>query len=148
MDTIPDREFLEIFNRVCDWVRYGRVRNPEEARARMRRVLRIMRRAVKTSKKRSTKIKWRAHHNRMRTLYRKGFNECLWNEAINAPNSIYGLTLAYGREKALRILKLRVAKRLGPMVRIERVGRRARLRFKRYLPAKRSPKGKGMRWMP
>jgi len=141
-ETIPDAAFLEIFDRLCQYVRLGRTRSPGEIQRRMNRILKLMRKGIEVAKKPKTQKRWRGRYVNLRTLYRKKFSERIWREAVENPDSIYGLTLDYGYDRAQRILRARSRKRLGRLRKLRRTGRRRRTKAEREREISRKHRGR------
>ena len=118
MDSIPDYEFIEIFIRLSRTVRFGRSRSPQEIKHRIKRILNLQKKAYQTAKKRSTVRKYRSDFIHLRTLYRHGIHDRIWEEAVRNPGGIVELTLLYGRDKARKIKLERERKRMGRMRRL------------------------------
>ena len=118
MDKIPDDEFIEIFDRVSIDVHFGRCRSPQDVKDRIKRVLSLQKKAYQTAKKRTTVRKYRREYTHLRNLYRHGFPDRIWEEAVRNPGGIVDLTLDYGREKARKIKLGRERRRIGSLRRI------------------------------
>ena len=121
MDTIPDGEFLALFHRINKYVRLGRVRNPDDIRKRIRRILELQRKAYRTAKRSSTIRKYRRDFVHLRVLYRKHIERRIWNEAVENPGGLYDLTLDYGYANARRILIERATRRRMKLLRMRRL---------------------------
>lgn len=100
MGSIPPDEFLQIFDRLCQQVRLGRVRSPRHIRKRIKRVLDLQRMAIRKAKRGSTQRKFRRDFNHLRTLYRNHVENRIWDEAVDNPGGIIDETLDYGYAKA------------------------------------------------
>jgi len=120
MDTLPDYEFIEIFDRVSQDVRFGRSYSLKVVKKRMRRILRLQKQASQIARKQSTRRMFRTRYRFLRTLYRHGFPERVWEEAVRNPGGIIDLTLDYGREKARKIKLERERSRFGRLRRYRR----------------------------
>lgn len=118
MDTLPDYEFIEIFDRVSQVVHFGRSYSLQEVQKRIKRILKLQKQAYQTAKRRSTVRRYRTDYRLLRTLYRHGFPERIWDEAERNPGGIIDLTLRYGRDNARKIKLERERKRFGSLRRI------------------------------
>ena len=127
-DSIPPDEFIQIFHRLCHYVRLGRVRNRGEIRDRMRRILTLMKRGYQTAKRGSTVKKFRSKYVQLRTLYRVRIDRRIWEEAQENPGSIFDLTLDYGYNNAQRIALASSRERMGELRRLRRTKPRRRRR--------------------
>ena len=115
MDKIPPDKFIELFKRLSETVRLGRVRNPRDIRKRMKRVLDWYRHAYTVAKRASTIVKYRVKYKRLRILYRGRIERRIWQEKEANPEGMVGLTLDYGFDNAQEILKEGVRRRAGRM---------------------------------
>ena len=118
MDSIPDYEFIKIFERVSRQVHFGRCRSPQDVKNRIKRILNLYKKAIQNARKQSTVRKYRSNFIHLRTLYRHGLHRRIWEEAANNPGGIVDLTLRYGRDKARKIKLERERKRLGRLRRL------------------------------
>ena len=118
MDTIPDDEFIEIFERVSRTVHFGRSRSPQDVKNRIKRILRLQKKAYQTAKRQSTVKRFRSDYVHLRTLYVHGLHGRIWDEAVKDPGGLIDLTLDYGREKADKIMLERERKRRGKLRRV------------------------------
>jgi hypothetical protein len=112
---IPDREFIEIFDRVSKVVHFGKCTNPKEVKRRIKHVLDMQRQAYRTAKRSSTAKKFRGDYNKLRTLYKHDLHERIWDEAVKDPGGIVDLTLDYGYERAQKIKLERERRRRGKL---------------------------------
>ena len=120
MDSIPPDEFLGIFHGIAQVVRLGRVRNPNEIRQRIRRILSMQRHASRNAKRSSTRRKFRVKHHRLRTLYRHDIDKRIWDEAVANPGGIIDETLDYGYAKAQARALERARQSAGKLTRYRR----------------------------
>ena len=118
-DSIPPDKFIELFDRLAHHVRLGRVRNPQEIRGRIKRILGMLKQGYKTAKRGSTIKKFKADYIHLRTLYRHHIEKTIWREARENPDGIIDLTLDYGYDRAKRIVVEREKRRRG---RLRRAG--------------------------
>jgi len=118
LDSIPDYEFIEIFDRVSKVVHFGRSRSLKDVKNRIKRILNLQKKAYQTAKRRSTVRKYRSDYIHLRTLYRHEFPERIWDEAVKNPGGIVDLTLDYGYDKAQQIKLERERKRRGQLRRV------------------------------
>ena len=115
MDSIPPDEFLGIFHGIAQVVRLGRVRNPNEIRQRIRRILSMQRHASRNAKRSSTRRIYRGKYNRLRQLYRHDIQNRIWDEAVANPGGIIDETLDYGYAKAQTRALERARQRAGKL---------------------------------
>ena len=120
METLPDYEFIEIFDRVSQVVHFGRSYSLKVVKKRIKRILRLQKKAYQTAKKSSTVRKYRTDYRLLRTLERHGFADRIWEEAVRNPGGIVDLTLDYGRDKATKIKLERERGRFGNLRRYRR----------------------------
>lgn len=120
VDNIPPDHFLELFERIAEHVRLGRVRNPEDIKKRISRILKLQRQAYQTAKRGSTIKKYRGDYVHLRTLYRHNVHKRIWNEAVENPGGIVDLTLDYGYDNAKRIRLEESRRRAGKLRRLRR----------------------------
>ena len=118
MKTIPDYEFIEIFDRVSRDVHFGRCRSPQDVKNRIKRILNLKKKGYQSAKRQSSGRKCRSEFIHLRTLYRHGIADRIWEEAVTNPGGIVELTLLYGRENARKIMLERERRRRGRMRRI------------------------------
>ena len=118
-DSIPPDKFMELFDRLSEHVRLGRVRSPQEIRGRIRHVLNLLKQGYKTAKRGSTIKKFKADYIHLRTLYRHHIEKRIWREAAENPDGLIDLTLDYGYDRAKRIVLEREKRRRG---RLRRAG--------------------------
>lgn len=118
MDTLPDDEFIEIFDRVSQRVALGRSQSAKDVDNRVKRILKLQKLAYQTAKKRSTVRRYRTDYRLLRTLRRHGFADRAWGIAESDPGGIVDLTLRYGRDKAKKIKLERERRRMGRLRRI------------------------------
>lgn len=112
MDSIPDREFLEIFNRISEIVNFGGSKNPQEVKNRIKRVLKKQRERYQAAKRRSTFRKYKRGYSHLGNLYRNGFHSRIWKEAVNNPDGYIDLVLRYGNVRARKIMQERKRMRM------------------------------------
>ena len=118
MDTVPPEVFIGIFHRLCGHVRLGRVRNPQDIKKRIRRILGMLKQGYKTAKKRSTVRNFRTDYQHLRMLYRHDVHRRIWNEAVENPGGLIDLTLDHGYDKAKKIVLEREKRRKGKLRRV------------------------------
>ena len=118
-DSIPPDKFIELFDRLSERVRLGRVRNPQEIRQRIKHVLNLLKQGYKTAKRGSTINKFQSDYKHLRTLYRHHIEKRIWKEAQENPDGIIDLTLDYGYDRAKNIMLERERRRRG---RLRRAG--------------------------
>ena len=127
MDSIPDRQFMDIFDRVTEYIDLKGCNTPEDIEERMRWATKFMRTIRRKAKKKSTKRKWRTMLKLMYTLRREGvpakspklkgktrvgFQTRVMEEVMLHPRRAIALTLTYGKKRALRILRERARRRM------------------------------------
>lgn len=110
MDTIPDVELIEIFDRFTRWVSMRGANSPRKLNKRINRVMKLMRLAMMNAKRSRTVTLYRNRYNNMRKLKRHGIVDRIMNEAARDENSIYALSMKYGYARA-RKFKLEQEKR-------------------------------------
>ena len=133
MDSIPDRQFMYIFDRVTAYIDLKGCETPEDIEERMKWATKFMRTIVRKAKKKSTKRKWRTMLKLMYTLRREGvpakspklkgktrigFQTRAVEHATLHPRRSIALTLFYGKKRARRILRERARRKK------ERIARR------------------------
>ena len=118
MDTVPDREFISIFERVSTDLSLKGCQTPEDVERKMKHrykeILRVARRVEREKTKRRLRRGARLWNN---LLQRKrgskmNFPDRVIFEAYEHPKGIIALTLAYGKAKASRILLKRMREKL------------------------------------
>ena len=132
MDTIVDRDFANIFDRVTEYIDVRGCETPEDIEYQMIRSIKYMRKFAKKAKKNSTKRKWYgrikllgilgrdgvpATSKKLKGKIRMGFARRAIQYAEARPRSRVALTLQYGKEKAQKILRKRLLKRLRTIAR-------------------------------
>ena len=120
MDTIPDEDFIAIFHRLAQHVRLGRVRNPDDIKKRIKRILDLQRMAYQNAQRGSTIRKYRGQYKKLRVLYRKNIHERIWDEAVKRPGELIDQTLDYGYANAKRLAMERARERAGRLRRLKR----------------------------
>ena len=126
MDSIPDRQFMYIFDRVTEYIDLKGCETPEDIEERMRWATKFMRTVIRKAKKKSTKRKWRGQLKLMYTLRREGvpakspklkgktrvgFQTRAVEHAMLHPRRAIALTLHYGKKRARRILRERARRK-------------------------------------
>jgi len=117
-DSIPPDKFLDLFNRLAENVRLGRVRNPQEIRGRIKHVLNMLKTGMMKAQRGTTIKKFRSDYKHLRTLYRHHIEKRIWREASDDPGGLIDLTLDYGYDRANRILMEREKRRRGRLKRV------------------------------
>ena len=133
MDSIPDRQFMYIFDRVTAYIDLKDCETPEDIEERVSQAIYFMRTIVRKAKKKSTRKKWRSIIRRTRSLIREGvpakspklkgktrmgFQTRAVEHAMLHPRRAIALTLFYGKKRARRILRERARRKK------ERIARR------------------------
>jgi len=118
VDSIPPDEFIRVFHRLCGYVRLGRVRNPQDIKKRIKRILTMMKHAYKNAKRSRTIRKFKSDYMHLRILYRHGIHRRIWNEAVENPGGLIELTLTFGYDKANRMVLEREKRRKGKLRRV------------------------------
>lgn len=119
MDTIPPEEFLKLFHRLTLYVRLGRVRNPQEIKKRIKRILDLQKMAARTAKRGSTIRRYQIQRRKLLLLYRRNIHERIWQEAVDNPGGIIDETLDYGYANAQRMAMERARARAGKLRRLK-----------------------------
>ena len=122
-DSIPPDKFIELFVRLSETVRLGRVRDSRDIRRRIKRVLDWYRHAYGAAKRSSTKARYRKRYKSLRKLYvakNPPIHTRIWNEAAENPGGLVDLTLDHGYQGAKTILEGRARRRAGRMRRLRR----------------------------
>ena len=129
MDSLTDRSFMDLFNRMSEYIDFKDCKTPEDIEYEMIKAIRLMKRARDKAKKPSTVKKW---SGRLKHLYilgrdgipaktlkktRMGFAVRTLEETMLHPRRRIALTLKYGKEEARKILRKRLLKRLRTMAR-------------------------------
>lgn len=132
MDSLTDREFMDLFDRMTVYVDLAKCKTPEDIERRMLSAIKLMRRARDRGKKPSTRKKWGGRLKLLRILgrdgvpatskklkgkTRMGFARRAVQYAEIHPRSRLSLTLKYGKKKARKILRKRLLKRLRTIAR-------------------------------
>jgi hypothetical protein len=132
MDSIPNRDFMKLFERMTAYIDMKDCETPEDIERKMLSAIKIMRRARDRGKKPSTRKKWGGRIKLIRTLgrdgvpatseklkgkTRMGFARRAIEFAEIHPRSRLALTLTYGKNKARKILRRRLLKRLKTLAR-------------------------------
>lgn len=129
MDSLTDREFMDIFDRMTEYIDLADCETPEDIERRMLSAIKLMKRARDRGKKPSTRKKWGGRIKLLRTLGRDGvpaktlkkIRMGLARRAIQYaeihPRSRLSLTLTYGKKTAKKILRKRLLKRLRTLAR-------------------------------
>ena len=112
MDTIPDREFIHIFNRTAKYVNIKGGWDPKVLDGRMKKVQKAMFIAKSKSKKASTKRKWGRKAKAIKTLRERGFARRVIEDAIARPYGYISNCLKYGVKKAKEIMLSEKRKRI------------------------------------
>ena len=127
MDSLSDPDFVDIFDRVTGYIDVEACKTPEDIEWEMMAAIAIMRRGVRKAKRASTRKKWGgrikllgilgtdgipAISEKLRGKIRMGFAYRVIQFAEAHPRSRVALTLQYGKEKAKKILRERLQKRL------------------------------------
>lgn len=119
MDTIPDREFMDIFKRVSIIVDLKGCQTPEDVKARIEEAKTAMVRAGRAAEKDSTKKKWFGRVKFLNAIKKEGtwsenlakkrvgFQTRTIDEASEHPNGRIALTLTHGNEMADEIQRKR-----------------------------------------
>jgi len=126
MDTLVDRDFAKIFDRVTEYIDVRDCETPEDVERKMLSAIKMMRKIAKKAKKDSTKKKWYgrikllgilgrdgvpATSKKLKGKIRMGFARRTIQYVEAHPRSIVALTLQYGKETARKILRKRLLKR-------------------------------------
>jgi hypothetical protein len=132
MDSIPDREFSKIYDRVSEYIDLAGCVSVEDIEDRMIDAIELMRKAGRKAKKTSTRKKWYGRAKLLMTLGRDGvparskelkgktrvgFATRTAEYVMLHPRSRIALTLTYGKEKARKIMNERLRKRLRTLAR-------------------------------
>lgn len=132
MDTLTDREFIKLFDRMTYYVDFKGCETQEDIEHRMMKAIKYMKWLRDKGKKPSTRKKWAGRIKLLRTLgrdgvpatseklkgkTRMGFARRAIQYARLRPRSRLSLTLTYGKEKARKILRKRLLKRLRTLAR-------------------------------
>ena len=132
MDSLTDREFMHLFERVSEYIDFKGCETPEDIERKLLSAIKIMRKARDRGKKPSTRKKWGGRIKLLRTLGRDGvlaISEKLKGKirmglarrtiqyAEIHPRSRLSLTLTYGKKTARKILRRRLLKRLRTLAR-------------------------------
>jgi hypothetical protein len=129
MDTLTDREFMDIFDRVSVYIDFRDCETAEDIERKMLSAIKIMRKGIDKAKKPSTRKKWGGRIKLLRTLgrdgvraktldkTRMGFARRAIQYAEARPRSRLSLTLTYGKKTARKILRKRLLKRLRTLAR-------------------------------
>jgi len=129
MDSLTDREFMGIFERMTEYIDLADCETPEDIERKMISAIKLMKRARDRGKKPSTRKKWRGRIKLLRTLgrdgvpaktlkkMRMGFARRTIQFAEIHPRSRLSLTLTYGKKTARKILRKRLLKRLRTLAR-------------------------------
>jgi len=135
MDTIVDRDFANIFDRVTEYIDVRGCETPEDIEYQMIRSIKYMRKFAKKAKKNSTKRKWYgrikllgilgrdgvpATSKKLKGKIRMGFARRAIQYAEIHPRSRLALTLTYGKKTAKKILRRRSLKKRRTMAREKR----------------------------
>ncbi len=104
MDTIPDREFIHIFNRTARYIDVKGAYDPRELDDRMRKIQKAM--LIRKHKSKTDAEKWKYHRKQknIKKLRDHGFSRRVIEEAIADPYGKIALTLKHGFKKAEDIL--------------------------------------------
>ena len=132
MDTLPDRDFADIFHRITEYIDVAGCETPEDIEYEMIKAIRYMKRLRSKAKKPSTIKKWStkikrfyilgrdgvpAKSKKLKGKTRVGFATRVMEYAMMRPRSRISLTLQYGKEKAEKIFRKRLLKRLRTLAR-------------------------------
>ena len=129
MDSLTDREFMGIFERMTEYIDLADCETPEDIERKMISAIKLMKRARDRGKKPSTRKKWSGRIKLIRTLgrdgvlaktlkkTRMGFAARTMEYAMIHPRSRLSLTLQYGKKTARKILRRRLLKRLRTLAR-------------------------------
>jgi len=138
MDSIPPREFMDIFDRFSLLIDLKECRTQEDIENRFKEAYRMMERGANNAKKRSTRIKWFGRMKFLRIIMRDGtkpttnlttqrkydlmlsnrrksFASQVIDEAREHPSGLINQTLEHGYEQAKQKKIDNIAKRLGVM---------------------------------
>jgi hypothetical protein len=74
LDTIPPREFMDIYERVCFYVDLKGCKTREDVEERMLDAIRVMRRGASYAKYETTSKRWFKRAKALETLIKEGNN--------------------------------------------------------------------------
>ena len=129
MDTLTDREFIKLFDRMSYYIDFKDCETAEDIERKMSSAIKTMKKFAKKARKDSTKRKLYGRIKLLRILgrdgvpaktldkIRMGFARRAIQYARLRPRSRLSLTLTYGKEKARKILRKRLLKRIRTLAR-------------------------------
>jgi hypothetical protein len=119
MDTVPDREFIRIFERISTTISLKGCVTPEDIDRRLRHRMKEINRAIRHAEREETKQRLRRGYQlwsnllKRRRRSRMNFPDRVIYEASKHPKGIVALTLIHGKAKAVRIYLRRQREKLG-----------------------------------
>lgn len=132
MDSIPDREFMDLFDRFSLYVDVKDCETPEDIVDSINASIRLMKRITKKAKRKRTVKRWNKKIKLLRVLKREGYSAKspklkgktrmgiqtrIIEHARLHPRRAIALTLRYGKKRAVKILRERKKRKISEYAR-------------------------------
>jgi len=119
LDTVPDREFIAIFERTSTDISLKGCNTSDDVERRIRHRIKEIREAMRHAERDRTKRRLKIGMKRWKNLLQRkrgsvmNFPDRVIYEASMHPKGIIALTLIYGKAKAVRIRLRRIREKVG-----------------------------------